>query len=116
MAIPLSRLVSAIISRFRLPVLNKSNLLDIDCISCNMSKSHKLSFSDSSIKASAPLEYLFCDVWGPSPVNAIDGSRYYLLIVDAFSRYCWVFTIHLKSQVSTMFQQFHVLVEKTVPN
>lgn len=35
---------------------------DFHCISCHVNKSHKLPFSISSIKTSAPLELIFSDV------------------------------------------------------
>jgi len=43
------------------------------CISCNTSKSHKLSFTVSSITNSSPLEIIYSDVWGPAPVRFLDG-------------------------------------------
>lgn len=101
-----------IIRTFNLPVSNKSAVLDKDCSSCRVCKSHRLPFNESSFIASQPLHYIYADVWGPTQVNSIDGSRYYLLLVDLFSCYCWLFPLQAKSQVSNIFRQFRSLVEK----
>lgn len=46
------------------------------CLDCLSNKSHKLPFSISSISSSYPLEILYSDLWGPTPVNLIDGFYY----------------------------------------
>lgn len=53
---------------------------------------------------------LFSDVW-ISPVLSVDGYKYYLLIVDHFTRYMWFFPLKLKSQVASTFTRFKSLVE-----
>ena len=54
-----------------------------DCNSCQISKSHKLPFHESTLKSSYPLEIIFSDVW-TSPILSIDGLRYYCMFVDHF--------------------------------
>lgn len=100
-----------IIGTFGLPVFNKSQILGDDCISCRTSKSSRLPFDTSSFTAEHPLHYVFADVWGPATVS-IDGSRYFLLLVDLYSRYCWLFPIAAKSEVANVFLNFRPLAEK----
>lgn len=50
------------------------------------------------------------DVWGPSPVVSFSGYKYYLLLVDDFTKYCWLFPLHKKSDVSSYVQAFKVFV------
>ncbi|KAK2426846.1 Copia polyprotein/retrotransposon [Trifolium repens] len=59
------------------------------CISCNISKSHKLPFTSSSIESTRPLEIIYSDVWGPAPIRSLDGYLYYLIFVDHYSKYTW---------------------------
>ncbi|KAJ8633327.1 hypothetical protein MRB53_026663 [Persea americana] len=33
------------------------------------------------------------DIWGPAPVISNNGFRYYIIFMDAFSRYTWIFPI-----------------------
>jgi histone deacetylase 1/2 len=46
------------------------------CISCSISKSHKLPFTISIIKSTRPLEIIYSDVWGPAPIRSLDGYLY----------------------------------------
>ncbi|KAI0528922.1 hypothetical protein KFK09_001466 [Dendrobium nobile] len=52
------------------------------------------------------------DVWGPSPVLSYDGYRYYLLIVDDFTRYSCLFLLKFKSSVPLLLIQFIKFIEK----
>jgi histone deacetylase 1/2 len=54
---------------------------------------------------------LYADVWGPSPVPSVDGYRYYVLFIDHFTKYCWFYPMHNKSNVSSIFVQFTTMVE-----
>lgn len=82
------------------------------CLPCLSNKSHKLPFSMSSISSSYPLEILYSDLWGPTPVNSIDGFRYYVIFVDHFSKSVWLYPLKLKSDVSIIFPIFKNLVER----
>jgi len=52
-----------------------------DCNSCQISKSHKLPFHESTLISYYPLEIFFSDVW-TSPILSFDGLRYYCMFVD----------------------------------
>jgi hypothetical protein len=56
------------------------------------------------------LELIHSDVW-ISPISSIDGSKFYVLFIDDFSRYTWLFPIHNKSNVLGMLVKFKCLVE-----
>lgn len=59
-----------------------------------------------------PLDLLYLDLWGPAPILSLNNKRYFLCIVDDFSKYFWIFPVACKSEVSTVFPQFQVMVEK----
>lgn len=69
-----------------------------------------ISFCETTISSTRPLQYLFTDLW-ISPVTSIDNYKYYLIIVDQFSRYIWFYPLKLKSQVRETFIRFTNLVE-----
>ncbi|CAI7779370.1 unnamed protein product [Closterium sp. NIES-53] len=48
----------------------------------------------------APLQTLHMDVWGPAPVGGTDQERYFLLVVDEYTRYTTVFPLLRKADVS----------------
>ncbi|CAI7796402.1 unnamed protein product, partial [Closterium sp. NIES-53] len=47
----------------------------------------------------APLQTLHMDVWGPTRVSGQGRERYFLLVVDDYTRYTTVFPLHSKGQV-----------------
>lgn len=57
------------------------------CDSCRCNESHKLPFGVSSLKSLCPLDLLYTDVWGPSPIRSIDGYSYYVIFVDHYTKY-----------------------------
>jgi len=57
------------------------------------------------------LELVFVDVWGPSPIPASNGERYYIAFIYAYSRYTLLYLLHAKSQVSSTFLDFKRFVE-----
>ena len=106
---PTPKILSSLLRSHDLPVASSKSTLS--CISCQCNKSHKLPFSSTSLKSTVPLEFLYADVWGPSPVSSIDGYHYYLLLVDHFTKYCWFYPLQHKSDVDSTFVQFTTMVE-----
>ncbi|CAI7911942.1 unnamed protein product [Closterium sp. NIES-54] len=47
----------------------------------------------------APLQTLHMDMWGPAHVSGQSRERYFLLVVDDYTRYTTVFPLHSKGQV-----------------
>lgn len=73
---------------------------------------HQKSFTSITHHTKSALELLHCDVWGPASVLSFEGYRYYLLIVDDFTRYTWIYPLKLKSDVAAIVPQFIKLVER----
>jgi transposase InsO family protein len=53
-----------------------------------------------------PLELLHLDLFGPIAYISIGGSKYYLVIVDDYSRFTWVFFLQEKSQTQETLKRF----------
>lgn len=51
-------------------------------------------------------------MWGPTPNLSFYSEKYFVLFVDNFSRYRWLFPIKQKHEVLATFVEFHKLVEK----
>ncbi|CAI7744465.1 unnamed protein product [Closterium sp. NIES-53] len=47
----------------------------------------------------APLQTLHMDVWGPTRVSGQDRERYFLLVVDGYTRYATVFPLRSRGEV-----------------
>jgi histone deacetylase 1/2 len=68
------------------------------CHSCQLGKHTRLPFSSSHSTTHAPFELVHCDVW-TSPINSLSGFSYYLVCLDDYSHFCWVFPLRKKSDV-----------------
>lgn len=79
--------------------------------SCQLGKSKKLPFSALTTISTKPLQLVCTDVWGPAPIPSISGFRYYVLFVDDFSRYSWLYPLSNKSDVYDVFISFKTKVE-----
>ncbi|CAI7838238.1 unnamed protein product [Closterium sp. NIES-53] len=50
----------------------------------------------------APLQTLHMDVWGPARVHGLGHERYFLLVVDEYTRYTPVFPLRCKGETFTL--------------
>jgi len=80
-------------------------------VSCQLGKSRQLPFSDSSRESTAPFEIIHSDVWFTSTLF-LSGCRYYVIFIDDFTCFCWIFPISNKSDVYSTFIKFKLLMEK----
>ncbi|KAG8483654.1 hypothetical protein CXB51_023307 [Gossypium anomalum] len=83
------------------------------CVACPLGKAHKLPFARSLSEYSKPLQLVVADVWGPAPVSS-NGFRYYVAFTDAHSRYTWLYFLHTKSEVLSVFSIFHKQAERSL--
>ena len=107
---PSSRILNFMLRSFSLAYDHSNQKLD--CNSCLSNKSHKLPFYNSSLSSSKPLELLYTDVWGSPWIQSNDGFHYYVLFVDHFSKFTWLFPIRNKFDVVHIFSTFKAQVEK----
>ena len=59
-----------------------------------------------------PLELVYRNLSGPSPIISFGGFRYYLSFVDANSRFTWIYPLKSKADTFTVFKQFKTMVEQ----
>ncbi|CAI7859698.1 unnamed protein product [Closterium sp. NIES-54] len=62
--------------------------------------SHSAPHSFEFPSTTAPLQTLHMDVWGPARVSGTDQERYFLLVIDDYSRYTTVFPLRSKADVT----------------
>lgn len=83
------------------------------CDSCLKGKSTQASFPASQSKhAKTVLGLVHSDLWGPAPVQTLNGSCYLLTLTDNKSQRLWVYFLKKKSQAFTTFQDWLAIVEK----
>ncbi|PKU78648.1 Retrovirus-related Pol polyprotein from transposon TNT 1-94 [Dendrobium catenatum] len=81
------------------------------CASCTMSKCHKSPFNKNNSVSHAAFDLIHSDVWGPAPVNSLDGFRYYVIFVDDFTRFSWLYLMTSKQETISKFRLFHQLIQ-----
>ena len=57
------------------------------------------------------LELVHTDLWRPSPVASLGGSRYYITFIDDSSRKVWVYFLKNKSDVFETFKKWKAMVK-----
>lgn len=104
---------STAMEMMRLPDSNSSVFFDSkSCDICIQAKQSRDSFPISINKTTEVFELVHCDLWGPYRTQALCGSRYFLTIVDDFSRALWIYLLPDKSKTMTTLQNFIAFVER----
>jgi transposase InsO family protein len=78
---------------------------------CQLDKQPTLPFNNSESIASATFYLIYSDVWGPSPVPTVGESRYFVIFVDDFSRYTWIYLMKNCSEVLTIYRDFAKMIQ-----
>ncbi|CAI7832738.1 unnamed protein product [Closterium sp. NIES-54] len=69
------------------------------CLPCVEGRQRAAPHSSSFPPTTAPLQTLHMDVWGPARVSGQDRERYFLLVVNEYTRYTTVFPLYSKGEV-----------------
>ncbi|CAI7788071.1 unnamed protein product [Closterium sp. NIES-54] len=73
------------------------------CLLCVKERQGAAPHSSSFPPTTAPLQTLQMDVWGPARVSGQGRERYFLLVVDDYTRYTTVFPLRSKGEVPNVF-------------
>ncbi|GJZ99712.1 putative RNA-directed DNA polymerase [Tanacetum coccineum] len=79
--------------------LDSQTIFEHLCDTCNKAKQTREPFPLSDHKSSKIGELVHLDVWGPYKVTSRDGFRYFLTIVDDFTRAVWIYMLKGKDDV-----------------
>ncbi|CAI7898997.1 unnamed protein product [Closterium sp. NIES-54] len=70
----------------------------LPCLPCVEGRQRAAPHSSSFLPTTAPLQTLHMDVWGPARISGQSRERYFLLVVDDYTRYTTVFPLRIKGQ------------------
>jgi gag-polypeptide of LTR copia-type/Integrase core domain/Retrotransposon gag protein/GAG-pre-integrase domain len=84
---------------------------DFCCSVCPLAKLTRKHFSLSEIKTTVPFELIHCDIWGGYSIPTHNGARYFLTIVDDFTRCTWVYLMKNKSETQSLLKMFHAMTQ-----
>lgn len=93
-----------------LPLFKDSEL---NCESCKIAKGRRCSFKPiGKIISKNPLDLLHMDLCGPMPTKSMFGQRYFLSIIDDYSRKVTTFPLKDKSEAFSAFERFQKRAER----
>ena len=81
------------------------------CNTCHYAKHKKLPFPSSNSHASHNFDLLHIDIWGPCSKPSMHGHRYFLMIVDDYSRFTWIHLMHTKAETRHIIMNFIASIE-----
>ena len=67
-------------------------------------------FSDNNFVTHYIFELIHLDIWGPFSVASVHGHRYFLTVIDDFSRHTWVFLMKNKSETRFILDNFVIYI------
>ncbi|KAL2943465.1 Retrovirus-related Pol polyprotein from transposon RE2 [Bienertia sinuspersici] len=107
-----ARLGHGSLSKLRhLDFCNCKNVKTFFCDTCGCAKHHRLPFNKSKSIAKETFNLLHVDLWGPYKVANVTGDRYFLTIVDDYSRTTWTTLLNVKGKVKNIIKNFLAYVE-----
>ena len=74
-------------------------------------KTCKVKFGIGVQRTKGTLDYIDLDLWGPSRTQSLSGARYFMTLVDDYSRKLWIFILKHKSDALEKFKQWKFLIE-----
>ncbi|GKE29015.1 ribonuclease H-like domain-containing protein, partial [Tanacetum coccineum] len=83
---------------------NKPKSLTL-CHACQIGKHVRLPFSVSNSRVENMFDIVHSDIW-TSPIPSVSDFKYYVLFLDHFSHFLWVYPLRKKNEVFDKFLQF----------
>ncbi|GKB85877.1 putative ribonuclease H-like domain-containing protein [Tanacetum coccineum] len=88
---------------------------DNSCVACQKGKQHKASCKTKLVSSSShPLQMLHMDLFGPTFIRSINHNIYFLVVIDDYSRFSWVFFLTTKDETSGILKTFIIGIENQI--
>ena len=64
---------------------------------------HQLPFPVSNKTVTSPFALIYADLWGTTPMMSYTSFRFYLVLVDEFTKFKWVYLLKHKLDTFKVF-------------
>ncbi|KAH9779667.1 hypothetical protein KPL71_007786 [Citrus sinensis] len=81
------------------------------CKECVLGKSSRVKLCTGVHNSKGTLDYIHADLWGPTQTASLGGARYFMSLIDDFSRMVWVYVLKNKDYAFEKFKIWKTLVE-----
>ena len=93
------------------PTLFKGvNIETLTCEACQFAKHKRASFPQSTHRYLTPFKCIHSDVWGPCSTLGLLHHKWFILFVDDFTRYTWVYLLKSKTEIPSIITLFCEMV------
>ncbi|KAL4030817.1 hypothetical protein IC575_009069 [Cucumis melo] len=89
---------------------NVTKFVPFNCLNCKLAKQPALSFSPSTSICDKPFDLIHSDIWALGPTTIVHGFRYYVLFIDDFSRFTWIYFLKHHSELSRTYIEFAKMI------
>ncbi|GJV48645.1 putative ribonuclease H-like domain-containing protein [Tanacetum coccineum] len=88
---------------------------DQTCVACQKGKQHRASCkSQTENSIGLPLHLLHMDLFGPTFVKSLMKKMYFLVVIDDYNTFTWVFFLATKDETSCIIKSFITRIENLV--
>ena len=92
-------------------LLGSVSIENFDYLSCQLGKQPVLPFNTRESISTKIFDLIHSNVWGPSFVSSIGGFRYFVIFVDDYSRYSWIFNMKHRFELLQVYSNFVKMIE-----
>jgi hypothetical protein len=92
---PSTEVITRVVQENKLSIYELNFNKNHVCASCQLGKAKKHHFHASTRISEFPLQLIHTDLW-TSPISSVSGYNYYVLFVDDYSCYSWIYPLHSK--------------------
>ena len=78
---------------------------------CEFGKQTASPFNNSVSHAVSSFDLIHSDVWGPSPISTPGGSRYFVIFMDDYSLYNWIYLLKNRYALYQIYRDFTKMIE-----
>jgi transposase InsO family protein len=81
------------------------------CTACQTAKQPALSFNKSTSISASPFDLVHSDIWGPAPTPTMGGSRYFVIFIDDYSRFTWIYMMKNRHELPQIYINFAKMIQ-----